>query len=193
MPRRGLNAAAVTEAAAVLADTDGLEALTLGRLAERLGVSSPALYKHVDGLDGLKRELALLGLRELARRLSRAAAGKSGDTALEAIAHAYRDYGRAHPGVQAAARRAPPQGDEVWSRTGQEVVEIVLAVLTGYGLAGDDALHAVRAFRSLIDGFVILETGGAFGLALDSDESFRRLLRIFTAGLRQTQMREERS
>jgi AcrR family transcriptional regulator len=186
VPRQGLNRAAVVEAAATLADadgTDGLEALTLGRLAEQLGVSPPALYKHVDGLDALKRELALLGLREMTRALSRAAAGKSGDAAVSAIAHAYRDYGRTHPGVQAAARRAPPMDDVEWARAGQELLEIVLAVLHGYHLAGEDALHAVRAFRSLVDGFVTLETSGAFGLALETDESFRRLLRIFTTGL----------
>ena len=193
MPRRGLTPAAVVESVAALADADPLQGLNLGRLAEGLGVSTPALYKHVQGLEGLKRELALLGLREMARRLSRAAAGKAGDAALEAIAHAYRDYGRAHPGVQAAARRAPPPGDEEWSRAGQELVEIVLAVLASYGLAGDDALHAVRGFRSLVDGFVTLETGGAFGLALDPGESFRRLVRVYTAGLRHGNQTESAS
>ncbi len=49
----------------------------------------------------------------------------------------------------------------------------------------------MRAFRSLVDGFVTLETGGAFGLALDLDESFRHLLRVFTAGLRQFHNKEE--
>jgi AcrR family transcriptional regulator len=169
-----------------MADAEGLEALNLGRLAERLGVSTPALYKHVDGLAGLRRELAVLGLREMTRCASRAAAGKAREAAVTAMANAYRDYGRAHPGVQAAARRAPAAGDEEWSRAGGELVDIVVAVLSGYGLAGDDALHAVRGFRSLLDGFVTLETGGAFALALDTDESFRRLIGVFTAGLEST-------
>ena len=179
MPRRGLNREAVVRAAAVLADERGLEALNLGRLAEDFGVSTPALYKHVDGIDGLRVELALLGLRDMVRLVSREAAGKAGDAAVEAIAGAYRQYGRAHPGVQAAARRAPTEDNEEWRRAGQELLEIVVAVLRGYGLDGDDALHAVRAFRSLVDGFLTLETGGAFGLALD----VVRVLRAWCASL----------
>jgi len=41
-----------------------------------------------------------------------------------------------------------------------------------------------RGPRSLLHGFVSLETGGGFGLPLDLDESFRRLLQVFMAGLR---------
>ncbi len=67
----------------------------------------------------------------------------------------------------------------------QEVVDIVLAVLTPYGLQGDDAIHAVRALRSVAHGFATLEAAGGFGLSLDTDESFRRLIDMFIAGLRQ--------
>ena len=35
-----------------------------------------------------------------------------------------------------------------------------LAVLRGYGLEGDDAIHAVRIIRAALHGFVTLETGG---------------------------------
>jgi hypothetical protein len=49
---------------------------------------------------------------------------------------------------------------------------------------GDDAVHAVRGLRALVHGFVTLETAGGFGFPLDRDESFRRLLATFAAGLR---------
>jgi hypothetical protein len=65
-----------------------------------------------------------------------------------------------------------------------EVVEVVLAVLAGYGLEGADALHAVRGLRSAVHGFVTLEAGGNFGLPLDVEESFRRLMDIHIRGLR---------
>jgi hypothetical protein len=45
----------------------------------------------------------------------------------------------------------------------------------------------------MVDGFVALGTGGAFGLALDTDESFRRLVGVFTAGLRQVHRRKQAS
>lgn len=181
--RAGLDTAAVVRAGAALADEEGLSGLTFARLAERLGVRTPSLYNHVAGLDGLRRELALLGARDLGTRLARAAIGKSGDDALLAIAHAYRAYARAHPGVYAMTQLAPPPDDQEWQAVAAEVVAIVLAALAGYGLPEAEGLHVVRGLRSLIHGFTTLELGKGFGLPLDLDESYDRLLRIFVAGL----------
>src|SRR5919108_4531499 len=63
--RVGLDQATVVEAAARLVDEEGIDQLTLGRLAERLGVRTPSLYNHVAGLPGLKRDLARYCLRDL--------------------------------------------------------------------------------------------------------------------------------
>ena len=63
----------MVQAAAALADTIGLEELTLADLAARLNVRVPSLYNHVAGLAGLRREIRLLALAELSARLQRAA------------------------------------------------------------------------------------------------------------------------
>lgn len=181
--RAGLDTTAVVRAGAALADEEGLSGLTFAHLAERLGVRTPSLYNHVAGLDGLRRELALLGGRELGTQLARATIGKSGDDALVALSHAYRAYAKAHPGVYAAAQIAPPHGDDEWAAVGAEVVGIVLAALGGYGFAEEDGLHVVRGLRSVLHGFTMLEIGNGFGLPLDLDESFERLLRTHVAGL----------
>src|SRR5204863_8542685 len=73
MARAGLSAEAVVDAAAQLADREGLEAVTLARLAADAGVRPPSLYAHVDGLDDLRRRLAIRGARELAAALREAA------------------------------------------------------------------------------------------------------------------------
>src|SRR5260221_8231667 len=44
--RAGLDRSTVVEAAAKLVDEEGIEQLTLGRLAERLGVRTPSLYNR---------------------------------------------------------------------------------------------------------------------------------------------------
>ena len=62
----GLDHDAVIDAAAALVDEDGVEALTLAALAARLGIRSQSLYAHVDGLDGLLRDLALHSVRRSA-------------------------------------------------------------------------------------------------------------------------------
>ena len=53
----------------------------------------------------------------------------------------------------------------------------------GYGLDGDDAIHAVRVIRAALHGFVTLETGAGFGIPLDLDESYARLVATLDRGL----------
>jgi len=183
MPRAGLDAQTVIDAATELADREGLEAVTLASLAKCLNVKPPSLYNHLDGLEGVRRALTLRGLREAHARITRAAVGLARDDALFAIAAAFRAFAREHPGLYTASLRAPTPGDAEHAAAGNEIVAVVVAVLSGYGLKGDDVLHATRGLRALVHGFVSLEAAGAFGLPLDLDETFSRLLRAFITGL----------
>jgi len=179
MPRAGLAPETVVDAAAALADADGLDSLTLARLAKRLGVQPPSLYAHVGGLPDLRRRHAGRGARELAAALGGAAAGRAGGDALAAVARAYRDYALAHPGTYAAAQRAT----ELDRADAEAAVDVVLAVLRGYGLEGDEAVHAARIVRSALHGFAALETGEGFGIPLDLDDTFARLVAVLDQGL----------
>lgn len=185
-PRPRLDRATVVHAAAELVNAEGAEALSLSRLAAQLGVRTPSLYNHVAGLPGLQRELALLSARDLGDRLAQAAIGKSRAEALAALAGAYRSYVKENPGVYHFVVRpahvvAP---DDVELQAAQErIVAVALAVMASFGKHGDDALHAVRGLRSLVHGFASLEVAGGFGLPLDCDESFRRLVMSFGWGL----------
>ncbi len=185
MPRAGLDETAVVDAAARLVDADGLDSLTVARVAAMLGVRAPSLYSHVDGLEDLRRRVGARGARELAEALGRAAAGRAGSDALLAVAEAYRDYAKAHPGRYAAAQRARELSgsDEAVTASGA-AVDVVLAVLRGYRIEGEDALHATRAIRAVLHGFVLLEAVGGFALDLSVDESFTRLIATLDRGLR---------
>ena len=61
MPRAGLSAERVVERAAQIVDVDGLEALSLSRLAADLGVAPPSLYKHVAGMSNLVQQVSMQG------------------------------------------------------------------------------------------------------------------------------------
>lgn len=183
MARAGLSPTSVGAAAAELADEAGWERLTLAALAARLGVRLPSLYKHIDSLDGLRRDVTVLAVSELGAAMSAAAVGRAGGDALRAVAAAYRDYGKAHPGRYAATVRAPAADDAQHTASAESVLRVVLAVLAGYGLAGDDAVDATRALRAGMHGFVTLEAGGGFGMPLDVDRSYTRLIDGFDATL----------
>lgn len=175
-PRAGLGYDAIVKAAAELADEHGLHMVTMAMLAAHLGVRTPTLYHYFSGLAGLQRALALLGLQEMTEQLGQAIMGKAGDDAVVALAHTLRDFGRTRPGLYEATARAPEPGDAEWQEAGRRVVEIALRALGAYMLSQEDALHAVRMVRSLVHGCVTLETAGGFGLPLDVNETFKRLL-----------------
>ena len=183
----GLDRAAVVEAAAILADEEGFEELSLARLAERLGVRKPSLYNHVAGLEGIRRELVLVGLRELGRALSRAAVGVSGEAAIFALGQAYRDFVKERPGLYAATVRSyrnyAPEDPEFRTAEG-EALDTVLTVLASCGIRDEGAVHAARGLRAVAHGFATLEAAGGFGIPTAVEESFQRLLRAFVAGLR---------
>jgi AcrR family transcriptional regulator len=183
--RAGLSPAAVVGAAATLADAEGLEALTLAAIAEAVGVRTPSLYNHVSGLGDVRRRLALLGMQELADVLRTAAIGRAGDDAVIATARAYRDYAHRHPGRYAAAQRAPDAADDELAGAARSAVEVMLAILRGYGLEGDEAIHGARALRSALHGFVSLEVAGGFGLPVALDESFDRMVAALARGIRE--------
>ncbi len=182
MPRRGLDSQQVVDAACALADREGLQAVTLGRLAGELGVRPPSLYNHVDGLDGVLRGIALQALGKLADTLQAAAVGRSGPDALRATAGALRDFARTNPGCYAASQRVYPDDPQI-APAAARAVEVFVAVLRAWELEGDDAIHAVRIVRSALHGFVALELNGGFGLPLDLDETFDRLVETLAKGL----------
>ena len=184
MARAGLSTQSVLDAAAQIADRDGLAAVTLARLASDLGVKPPSLYKHVESLDDVHRGLALNGLKTAFERLQQATVGKARDDALFAFAHAYWQFARERPGLYLASLRAARPGENELAAAGEKLIGIVLAVLAGYGVDGDDALHATRGLRAVVHGFVSLDAMGGFRLKLDLGESFDRLLGAFAEDLR---------
>lgn len=186
-PRRGrgrLDRAAILERAARLADRDGLDALTLTALAGELGIRPPSLYNHVASLEDLRQALATRALGELDTALGRAALGKAGAEAMVALGEAYRAYAHAHPGLYAAITVASSSNTPELHAARTALLNTVGVVLSGFGLvAKEEVVHAMRAFYSLIHGFVSLEMAGGFALPVKPATSFRWSLTRFSAGL----------
>lgn len=181
-----LDKKAVVQAAVDLLNADGMGALTLSRLAEKLGIQTPSLYNHVDGLAGLQRELAVMNARLLADRFSQAAIGRSGPELFMAVAQAFREYVKECPGLYMSTLRASGAQqiqDPNLRREEERMMKVGLTIMSSLGLQGEDAVHGLRAFRSMVHGFATLEVAGGFGLPQDCDESFRRMVSALAAGL----------
>jgi len=178
----GLDHDAVIAAAAELVDERGLDALTLAALAARLGIRSQSLYAHVDGLDGLVRDLALSSVRLLGEELRSSVIGRSGRAALEAIADAYRRFAATHPGMYASTIRDP--GDDAELRAANlRAAEALTRVLQSFGLDGSAEIHAHRAVWAGIHGFLTLEHAGVMQRPASIRESYRLMIARFADAL----------
>lgn len=185
MPRAGLDAATVTEAGAALADEVGLDRLSMNLVAERLGVRTPSLYKHVDGLAALTHRIAILGATEVGDSLRTAMQGVAGRDALSAAAHAFRRFVQQHPGRYAATTGARQTGpDDPLVPALERALASLEAVLHGYQLEAADTIHALRMLRSILHGFATLDAASAFQIDTDIDDSFTWMIGFIDHGLR---------
>lgn len=177
----GLDRAQVVATAAKLADAEGIEHLTLARVAAELGVRLPSLYNHVDGLPGLRQALSLYALQAMLDHLRDAAIGKSGENALMSLAQAYRRFVLTHPGIYSLT--VTVIDDPEAHRLSNQILSIFLAVLEAFALDQQQQIHALRGLRSIVHGFATIEAAGGFGMPIDLDESFRFMVLQYVASL----------
>lgn len=185
MPRAGLTPAVITEAGAALADEIGFARLSMGLLAERLGVRTPSLYKHVTSQADLAHRIAVLAMTELADAVRDATQGRAGRDALVAGAHAMRAYVKEHPGRYAAANAADPTGpDDALTAAVGRVLDSWAAMLRGYRIDPGQEIHALRMLRTVLHGFATLEAAGGFRIEAEVDDSFTWVIDFVDRGLR---------
>lgn len=142
--KSGLTVERIVQAAIELADEEGLGALAMRRVAERLGVGTMSLYTHVPG----KAELLDVMLDTVyAETLGEGEGeGEGGWRArLEAIARANRALYLRHPWLLQIATSRPPLGPNVTAKYDHE-----LRAVEGIGLT-DVEMDAVV---TLLTGFV---------------------------------------
>jgi AcrR family transcriptional regulator len=138
-PRPGLTVGQVVDAAIAIADRDGLEALTMRRLAESLGVGAMALYTYVPG----KAELLDLMLDRVYAERPDAPWPDDWRERLTALALDNRGLYEAHPWAASLSPGRPPLGPGLMAKYERE-----LRALEGLGL---DDLEMDAALTFLLD------------------------------------------
>ena len=183
--RRTLNKEAVVRRAVEMLNASGNpDGLSLADLAMSLDIKTPSLYNHVTGLDGLHRELHLYTWQHLGQVMREAAAGHTGRKALFELAYAYRTFAQDNPGLyRLVLSSAIAAEDAEMQAAGGDILTTIMLAFNSVGMAGEDAIHAVRGFRSLIHGFVSLENTGGFAMPYEIEKSFHRAVTAYVDGV----------
>ncbi len=130
----------VVEAALAIADADGLDAVTIRAVAERLGSSPMSLYTYVPG----KAELLDVMLDAIYLAMPRPPFRLHWRTRLRAVAEANRTLYARHPWAARISTARPPLGPGLMAK-----YEYELAAFDGLGLSDlemDAALTFLLAF-----------------------------------------------
>lgn len=179
--RRKLSPQAIVSAALDVADSEGLDAVSLSRVARELDCHVTSLYSHVESLDDLRLRLAVAVQAELAQQLWKAALGRSGSEALREIAAVYRRFGAEHAARARLLFLMTASSDEEFIDGGRVLAEPIRATLAGLGLDERRARYAHRAFSAALRGFTLAESQGAYGS--EADETFDEVVALFLSAL----------
>ncbi|WP_067817399.1 TetR/AcrR family transcriptional regulator [Nocardia inohanensis] len=90
----------IIDTARQIAETDGWDAVTVRKLADRIEYSQPVLYSHFAGKDAIVSAVAMEGFAELAlatRKVRKAAPDAA--AAVTAVAQGYLDFARDKPAL----------------------------------------------------------------------------------------------
>jgi len=168
-----------------LLEREGMEAISMRRLAQELAVQASSLYHHFAGKSALMRAVAEQGLRELAQVLQRARdeAGSDPRQQILALGLAYRTWALQHPRLYRVLFAGNPL-DEQPSAVERAVPEPMLAAAAQ--LVGEEhAVAATQAGWALVHGFVMLELAGQMRRGGPA-EGFLLGMQAFVRGLSNT-------
>ena len=168
-PRTSLDQ--IVRAGRDLLDSDGLDGLTMQRVAAAVGVRPPSLYKRVRDRDALVRLIAADVVAELGVTLDRAATTDDPRSDLRAIAVAFRGWAHARPGAFALLFGRLPDTWRIEPAADSSALDAMFRAVAG--LSGPNhLLEAARTVVAWASGFVAMELAGAFRLGGDVDAAF---------------------
>lgn len=160
----------IVDAARELLEAEGPGGLSMRRVAERIGIRAPSIYKHLPDKQALEAAVISAGFAESAAVFERAV--ESADDPVAALARAYREYATRHPHLYRLMTERPLARERlapgVEDRAALPIVDAV---------GGDpDAARAVWAFAH---GMTILELDGRFPPGADLDAAWAKGIAAF--------------
>jgi AcrR family transcriptional regulator len=180
------NRQSIILAARQMIEQDGISALSLGKLARRLGIKAPSLYRHIANKTALLQAVNEAVFEELFQAYDRVLAEGAADLSIQLLdlARVHRAFAHAFPNTYllAYSSRDPAQApDPDLLLQAALKIQAVIAPLSG----PDHSLAALRGLLALAHGYVTLELHGQFQRGGDLDADFDAALLAYLQGWRQ--------
>ncbi len=185
--------ARILASARELLDAEGAAAVTMRRVANKVGITPMAIYRHYADRASLLNAVANQGFAELASRVHRLRLSGTIDHRLLRLAEVFLDSALQHPNLYNLMFLEPRAGARVYpqdfaagnSPTFNPSVRILQEAMDAGELRIDNSLEIAFEISALSHGLIVLYLGGRIGL---SDKQFRQLylgsFRRYLNGLR---------
>jgi AcrR family transcriptional regulator len=160
----------IVDAALALLESEGERALSMRRVAERVGIRAPSIYEHLADKRALEAAMISRGF-ELQTAAVEAAVEGADDSAA-ALAQAYRAFALAHPHLYRLMTARELDRGLLAEGVEQRAAATLVAA------AGGDA-DLARAMWAFAHGMTILELDRRFPPDADLDAAWRRGLDAF--------------
>ena len=163
----------ITTAARRLLDKEGADAVTMRRVANAVGITPMAVYRHYPNRAGLLNALADAGFDELAARLAEVCGAGDIEKRLAKILNIYLEHALQNPRLfelmfltqREGARRYPQDFKAGRSPTANPMIELIQeGMKIGY-FREDEAWEIVFEMGALLQGLVMLYLGGRMAVS----------------------------
>lgn len=186
-------AAKILVAARKLLDKEGAEAVTMRRVAEKVGITPMAIYRHFPDRAALLNALADEGFRELAAWLAEQRLTGDVEQRLFKMGDLYLEHALANPKLfdlmflkpREGARQYPRDFKAGKSPTGNLMAETVQAAMNDGYFKADDVWEITFEMGALSHGLIMLYLGGRLSTSPAGFRAlYRRSFRRYIHGIR---------
>lgn len=172
----------IASAARRLLDREGADAVTMRRVAEAVGITAMAVYRHYPNRAGLLNALADEGFAELTLRLESLRTSGDMTKRLERVMDVFLDHALERPRLfelmflkpREGARRFPEDFRAGRSPTANPSEVILREGMEAGVLREDDVWEIVFEMGALLQGLIMLYLGGRTSM---SEKEFRKFCR----------------
>src|SRR5579859_1265514 len=187
-------AQAILSAARLLLDEGGAGTVSMRKVADKVGVTAMAIYRHFPDREALLGELANQGFAEMARTTLALTAEGSLLERMDALSQNFVDFGLNHPHLfelmflarRPGARQFPHDFEAGLSPTANLFADMLKqGVAEGLFRDGEDIWEITFETGALMQGLLMLYLGGRIDLDAEGFRALvRRSLRRYTHGIR---------